>query len=207
MKKGISLALAAAMALGSFIGCVNVSAENTAEASQEIMEITTDSGFTIAAEQAEQFENAEILSEEFTNPASNIYELSRTYRLEDGTVAHDILTVTENMTRSANGSNTVTRQTDASNFSTVYICASFDWYTSCLWSYVQCSSMTAYHVDKASNVGCERFIKSKSNGYIKSGKAYAQVNYYFYNVNIPVQSSSGTFKITCTDSGTISDNG
>lgn len=44
MKKGISLALAAAMALGSFIGCVNVSAENTAEASQEIMEITTDSG-------------------------------------------------------------------------------------------------------------------------------------------------------------------
>lgn len=38
MKKGISLALAAAMALGSFMGCVNVSAENTAEASQEIME-------------------------------------------------------------------------------------------------------------------------------------------------------------------------
>lgn len=207
MKKRLSIVLSAAIVLSSFIGCINVSAENKDEASQEIMSITTDNGLTFMAEQAEQFENAEILCEELTNPVNNVYELNRTYRLEDGTVAHDILTVTENMTRSSNGSNTVTRQTDASNFSTVYICASFDWYTSGLWSYVQCSSMTAYHVDKASNVGCERFNKSKSNGYISSGKAYAQVNYYFYNINIPVQSSSVTFKITCSDSGTISDNG
>lgn len=34
----------------------------------------------------------------------------------------------------------------------------------------------------------------------------SQVEYYFYNSEVPYQYQDGTFKITCSDSGTISDN-
>lgn len=42
--------------------------------------------------------------------------------------------------------------------------------------------------------------------YVSIGKATAQVEYYFYNSAVPFQYQEGTFKITCSDSGTISDN-
>ncbi len=48
--------------------------------------------------------------------------------------------------------------------------------------------------------------KSYTKDYVKIGKAKAQVKYYFYNSVFPAQYQDGTFKITCTDSGTISDN-
>ncbi|MBP1566587.1 MAG: hypothetical protein J6A58_12645 [Oscillospiraceae bacterium] len=57
------------------------------------------------------------------------------------------------------------------------------------------------------DVVCQYFNRSRSEGVVSIGKAYAQVSYKFYNSLIPVQSSSGKFKITCSDEGTISDNG
>lgn len=43
--------------------------------------------------------------------------------------------------------------------------------------------------------------------YKSVGKAKAQVKYQFYNSKAPVLHVKGTFKVTCSDSGTISDNG
>lgn len=64
--------------------------------------------------------------------------------------------------------------------------------------------MTAYHSDKK-NVVCSYFKKSQSNGYQKKGKAYARVDYNFYNKNNPTNAHRGHFSVKCSDTGTISD--
>ena len=46
-----------------------------------------------------------------------------------------------------------------------------------------------------------------SQDYVSVSSAKAQVKYRFYNTKSTVQFQSGTFKITCSDSGTIGDNG
>lgn len=56
------------------------------------------------------------------------------------------------------------------------------------------------------NVVASTWETSRTEDYVSIGKAYSQVNYYFYNSQFPAQYTDGTFKITCTDSGTISDN-
>lgn len=207
MKKKISTFLAVTMSALTILSCSNVCAEERVIDKYDVMSITTDKGLTFTAEPTEEFISATIINETLSNPEPNVYELNRTYQLEDGTIVNDILTVEESMMRSKEGKNTVTRKTDASNFSTVYICATFDWYEQGLWSYVQCSSMAAYHVDKSSSVGTSYFNSSKSEGYKQNGKAHAQVNYRFYNKDLPIQSCEGTFKVTCSDNGVISDNG
>lgn len=57
-----------------------------------------------------------------------------------------------------------------------------------------------------SNVRVSTWECSYTSDYVKIGKATAKVKYYFYNSKVPVQHQNGTFKITCSDSGTISDN-
>lgn len=143
-----------------------------------------------------------LLNEKKSVISSNIVEINRTYLDSNNNTTSDIVTIT----RSSSGSDIVTRQSQISNFTIVEITASFDWYTSGLFSYVRCSGMSACYTQHT-NLGCSRFTKSQSDGYVSVGSAYAQVSYYFYNTQIPVQYQEGTFKITCTDSGTISDNG
>lgn len=134
--------------------------------------------------------------------SNNTFEVSRKYLDNYSNTIYDVITIT----RSASGSDVVTRQSRISNFTVVEITATFDWYTSGAFSYVRCSAMTACYT-VTTNLGCSYFNRSKSEGYISLGKAYAQVDYRFYNTQIPVQYQAGTFKITCTDTGTISDNG
>jgi len=47
---------------------------------------------------------------------------------------------------------------------------------------------------------------AKTSGTVSLGKASAWVKYQMYNSQIPAQYRKGTFKITCSDTGSIGDN-
>ena len=128
----------------------------------------------------------------------------REYRCDDNTTIYDTVEISKGVTRSDVGEDIVTRETNVNNFSTVGITATFDWNNYNSTRKVQCSAMTAWH-STPSGVTCQYFNKSKSNGYVTLGKAYAKVEYKFYNTAIPVNAYSGYFKISCSDTGTISD--
>lgn len=130
---------------------------------------------------------------------------TKVYQQEDGTLITDVLNVSAVAARSKNGSDTATRTRTISEWGTITITASFSWYTKGAFSYVKCTSMSASHSLDA-NAVVSKWEKSYTKDYVSIGKATAQVEYYFYNSKIPVQHQEGTFKITCSDSGTISDN-
>lgn len=129
----------------------------------------------------------------------------KTYELTDGTKIIDTLTVSAFRPYSANGTDTATRTREISTWGKITLTASFQWYTEGLFSYVKCTSMSA---SKSLNAGAvaSTWETSYTKDYVSIGKASAQVKYYFYNSKVPVQYTDGTFKITCTDTGTISDN-
>lgn len=128
------------------------------------------------------------------------------YNLPDGTVITDTLDVSAISTLSDNGIDTVTRKRNISGWGTITIEATFKWYTEGCFSYVQCKRMSAYYLIE-SKVAVENWTKTYTSEYVSIGKAKAQVEYHFYNSEVPFQYQKGTFKITCTDSGTIKDNG
>lgn len=150
-------------------------------------------------------DNAEILSEkEYVKDGRKI--IITTYEQEDGTIIVDTLNVGVNMLRSSNGSDTATRTRSISQWGTITITASFDWYTEGLFSYVRCSGMSAnYSMDEKAE--CSKWETSRTSNYVSIGRAEAQVNYRFHNSAFPAQYQEGTFKITCTDKGSITDNG
>lgn len=127
------------------------------------------------------------------------------YQQKDGTLITDTFDVSAVATLSKNGTDTATRTRSISGWGTITITAGFQWYTEGLFSYVKCTSMSASY-SLASKVKVDTWEKSYTKNYVKIGKAKAQVEYYFYNSNAIFQHQSGTFKITCSDSGTISDN-
>lgn len=127
------------------------------------------------------------------------------YQQVDGTIITDTLDVSAIAPLSPNGSDTATRTRSISGWGTITITADFTWYTSGAFSYVKCTSMSAYH-SLNSKVIVSKWDKSYTKDYVSIGKAKAQVEYYFCNSVNPTQFQDGTFKITCSDSGSISDN-
>ena len=127
------------------------------------------------------------------------------YELPDGTIIKDTLDISAFAQYSSEGSDTVTRKREISQWGSVTITASFQWYTEGFFSYVKCSSMTSsYSIN--SQVIVTKWEESYTKDYVSIGKAEAKVAYKFVNSIIPTQFIDKTFKITCTDSGTISDN-
>lgn len=152
----------------------------------------------------EALENATLISK--TSYIANDRQITETvYLLPDGTIITDRLDVSAVAVTSPSGSDKATRSRTVSNWGTITITASFTWYTSDNFSYVKCSSMTASH-SLNSNVSVSQWDTGYTSDYISIGKAKAQVEYHFFQTNMPTQYTEGTFKITCTDSGTISDN-
>lgn len=152
----------------------------------------------------EALQNAELISEN-TYIEDDRLITEKVYELADGTTLTDVLNVSAIAAESPSGSDTAVRTRTVSNWGTVTITASFSWYTEGAFSYVKCTSMSASR-NLESNVTVKTWNPSHTEDYVKIGKAYAQVEYHFYQTNLPTQYTKGTFKITCTDSGTISDN-
>lgn len=170
--------------------------------------IKLDNRFVLDFESIDHQEDAVLVNQEITKSELDNVQIVRTYSNDDGTVVNDIVNINYSTTRSLDGDITVQRSSNAAGFTTVSLIATFDWYEDGLYSYVQCSSMAAWYTSTAfSNVVCQYFNQNKSNGYVKIGKAFAEVSYKFYNKDYPAQATNDTFKITCTDTGTVSDNG
>ena len=100
----------------------------------------------------------------------------------------------------------VTRTRNISGWGTITIKAKFSWYTEGWFSYVRCDSMTEFK-SLDSRVVVKKWTPSYTKNYTPLGKAKAQIEYKLVNPAVPYQHQTGTFKITCTDTGTISDNG
>lgn len=127
------------------------------------------------------------------------------YKQSDGTIIVDTLNISAVAPFSKEGTDTATRKRTISNWGSITITASFKWYTEGLFSYVKCTSMSSSH-SLDSKAVVSKWEESYTKDYVSIGKATAQVEYYFYNSAVPFQYQEGTFKITCSDSGTISDN-
>ncbi len=150
-------------------------------------------------------ENASVIEKsECISGDQNIEKI--VYELQDGTIVKDVIKTPTVSILSKNGTDKVVRTRTISGWGTITLSASFKWYTKKYFSYVKCEKMNAtYSVKKGIIV--DKWKKSYTKDYVSIGKAHAQVSYYFYHKNIPTQYKKGTFKITCSDSGTISDNG
>jgi len=157
--------------------------DNNLEVSSGLKEISSDV----------YYENDQIISE-------SVYED------ENGTIIIDSLETSINALKSKKGTDTATRSRTISGWGTVTITAKFQWYTANGFSYVKCVSMNAYR-SLSDGVSVAKWDKSYTSDYVSIGNAVAKVEYQFYNSSNPVQYQKGTFKITCTDTGTISDNG
>ena len=155
-------------------------------------------------ENNENLSNYNIISTE--NYIKNDRLITKTvYQQPDGTIITDTLDISAIAPASRNGSDTATRTRTISGWGSVSITASFKWYTKGMFSYVKCTSMSASHsLDSRAKVST--WEKNYTKDYLSIGTAKAQVKYYFYNSKNPAQYQDGTFKITCSDEGTISDN-
>ena len=128
------------------------------------------------------------------------------YQQADGTIITDTFERSATALYSAEGSDTATRTRTIDQWGSITLTASFRWYTEGLFSYVKCTSMRATrNLDSKAVVSTWETDYTKD--YVSIGTAQASVSYYMYNREVPVQHQSGTFKITCTDEGVISDNG
>ncbi|MCR5700778.1 MAG: hypothetical protein K6G76_01390 [Lachnospiraceae bacterium] len=127
------------------------------------------------------------------------------YRQNDGTYITDTITHNRAVLTSKKGNDTVSRSKEVKNWGTVFLTATFDWYTNKYAAYVQCSSVSSSATLINKKKTTASLNTSKSNGYVMLGKAYGKVDYNLYNTKNPVLCSTGNMKITCSDTGAIND--
>lgn len=128
------------------------------------------------------------------------------YRQQDGTIITDTFERSATAMLSKEGTDTATRTRYLPEWGSISITASFKWYTQGNFSYVTCLSMNASH-DLDERAVLSKWEESYTEDFVSIGKAKASVRYSMYNSKYPGQSQTGTFTITCTDDGQISDNG
>ncbi|WP_026506390.1 hypothetical protein [Butyrivibrio sp. MC2013] len=133
--------------------------------------------------------------------------IKKIYRDASGSYITDISDIPVG-SMSKNGSDSVTRKRIIQGYATVTLKASFQWKTEGMFSYVKCKSMSAsYKLESGISSSQNKWITDKTTDYVSIGSAYAKVSYHFYKTKNWASYKAGTFKITCTDTGSISDNG
>lgn len=128
------------------------------------------------------------------------------YEDTDGTIITDTLSVSATAAYSKSGSDTVTRTRTLSDWGSITITATFEWYEDGLFSYVKCKSMRAYKSFRP-QFSFSVWETSYTSEDVAIGTAKAQVKYAVNNTLAFASYKKGTFKITCSDTGKISDNG
>lgn len=161
--------------------------------------------FSIEFEEDTFLEGATLVDEN-TTVNNGLETTVKTYILPDGTEVIDTFNKPVIEARSKEGTATTTRSRTITNWGTIKITAKFQWYTKGLFSYVKCNSMTATK-SLASTAVASTWKTSYTKDYVSIGKATASVDYHLTNSKFPLQYQKGTFKITCKDTGAISDNG
>lgn len=198
MKKMlISLLLTTAMLFST--ATMAVAAEPQQKSGEDGVNYSVDFGDTM-------LDTATKISEETIKENCRI-STETTYLLEDGTTVVDIFTRGDNaVTRSANGSDTATRTRVDKNWGSISLTASFSWRTEGAFSYIKCTGASASKAGLHSNTFVKTWYLTKTTNEVSVGSANATLKYAFYDKTAPVFGTDGTLKITCSDSGTISDN-
>lgn len=150
-------------------------------------------------------ENAELISETSSVFAGRITTV-KTYELSDGTTVTDTFETGLVLPLSPNGSDTATRTRQVSDWGSVTLTAHFSWWTLIPFAYVECTRASASRNLK-SGVVVSGWNLTKTQGASSLGTAYAEIYYAFYSAANPIIGISGRLRITCTDTGRISDNG
>ncbi|MBE6748518.1 MAG: hypothetical protein E7557_04715 [Ruminococcaceae bacterium] len=154
----------------------------------------------------DMFADAELIEETTVEKDGRVI-VTKKYLLENGdeiidTIEHSSV---NSKLRSTNGSDSVTRTISNSSFGTVKLRASFKWWKNGLYSYVRCTNATGSCSVIKDEVKCSTSKTIMSSGDITIGKAYAEHRFYFYWTKNPAFYWGGGFKISCSDTGTISD--
>jgi hypothetical protein len=109
-----------------------------------------------------------------------------------------------NLLGSTSGSIVKATYKTTTGMATITLKASFDWYEKGWFSYVRCSYASGSYKGKTNQVTHRKFNTTKSSGYQSIGDAWAEVEYDFYNKNVPATRDKGTFTVYCDDEGQIS---
>lgn len=171
--------------------------------------VSPETSYSIESEDP-MLDGATILSEETTIEGDRMITVI-IYHTKDGLIVTDTLDRSAISTHSKNGKNTVTRKREMGNYGTISITATFQWYTNenagiIGTGYVRCTEMSASWTNPTGYT-CDVWETSYEDEYQSFGKAWAQVKYKIYETKAPMYEVKGTFKITCDDTGNISDNG
>lgn len=196
MKKFTSALLAAILAL-------SVSAPTFAAPASQSLD-NSGVGYSIEFENDSMMDGAVKLDEVTTKQNGRVTTVT-TYLLQDGTKMVDTFTRGDvSLARSANGSDTTTRTSKREGMYTVSLTASFTWRTEGNYRYVKCTNASGTYNILDSAVKKSYCNASRPTGEVKNGNVSATIAYEFYKY--PNQTITNSFKITCTDTGKISDN-
>lgn len=122
------------------------------------------------------------------------------YQNPDGMIITDTFERSAIMLRSSSGTDTATRTKQFGSYGKIKVTASFKWQK----GKVKCTGMSSSYIPGTNTATIGYMDEEYSENYVSFGKAYAKVDYHLYNYMGMYE--KGTLKITCSDSGTISDN-
>jgi hypothetical protein len=135
---------------------------------------------------------------------------TKVYLFPDGTELIDEFTVSAFRPFSASGTDTATRTKTISGRGSVTLTASFQWepstYLGLPASRVRCTSASRSYTTSSTFSASVESVDYDS-GWTYIGSSRASVYYNLYMTSNPGVGSYGTLKISCTDTGTISDSG
>ena len=194
------------------IGALMLSSATTALASEgnvQEVNISSNEQYSIEFDDA-ALKGATKLSSETYEENGRLITVTK-YLTVNGDIITDTFERSAVMALSKNGTDSATRRRDLGDYGTISVTASFQWYTdpnagAIGTSYVRCTGMSAARSGGKDFVKQSKWEKDYSSEYKAFGTAYTKLDYYLYNGNNPLQYQSGTLKITCSDSGSISDN-
>lgn len=194
MRKMIStiMALAMIMAMATPIYASHYSDQKLMVVSEQVFDDPTDEG-------------AKLIDQSIKNNGKQTI-ITKTYQLPDGSILEDVFTFNNNKTKSSEGSDSASRTRTVGKLGSVTLNASFKWYTQGLIAYVTCTSASSSYTKTNSSMIVNTSV-TKTDEYVGLGKAYAKVEYSFHNpLTGGIGYTSGSFQITCTDTGSITDN-
>jgi hypothetical protein len=134
-----------------------------------------------------------------------------TYLLNDGATLTDSLNTPLISLFSNSGTATTTRTRTHSTWGSIDLTGSFSWWRATgplglPFAYVEATSVSASRRLSNSSTVVSTWSSDRDRGAQSVGKAAVWVEYYMYTPTAPMLHWSGTFKITCNDNGTISNN-
>ena len=183
-----------------------------ADAYSGLTVISSPSGYFNINIEDSLIENARIISIKSHEDSGRLITVTE-YITSDGLHITDTFNRGVN-SRSANGSDYVSRSRDLGTYGRLTVNANFSWYTeqktiagiSFPVSYVRCDYMNHSHTGKSNLVVVDTMDEDYTANYVAFGTAHAKLTYSMHLSDDPLYYQNGNITITCDDTGSIHDN-